>query len=55
MANEKPGGKSERSVTRRATTIDFAAVMDAVAKIAGVPLYRLLADRYRKATRQAKV
>ncbi|MBO0902677.1 mandelate racemase/muconate lactonizing enzyme family protein [Jiella sonneratiae] len=44
MTNEKPGGHGERSVA--VGTIDMA-VWDAVAKIAGVPLYRLLADRYR--------
>src|SRR5512138_357796 len=43
MANEKPGGHGERSVA--VGTIDMA-VWDAVAKIAGKPLYRLLADRY---------
>src|SRR5512132_837117 len=44
MANEKPGGHGERSVA--VGTIDMA-VWDAMAKIAGKPLYRLLADRYR--------
>jgi L-alanine-DL-glutamate epimerase-like enolase superfamily enzyme len=44
MSNEKPGGHGERSVA--VGTLDMA-VWDAVAKIAGVPLYRLLADRYR--------
>jgi L-alanine-DL-glutamate epimerase-like enolase superfamily enzyme len=44
MRNEKPGGHGERSVA--VGTIDMA-VWDAVAKIAGQPLYRLLADRYR--------
>jgi L-alanine-DL-glutamate epimerase-like enolase superfamily enzyme len=44
MANEKPGGHGERSVA--VGTVDMA-VWDAVAKIAGQPLYRLLADRYR--------
>lgn len=44
MANEKPGGHGERSVA--VGTLDMA-VWDAVAKIAGQPLYRLLADRYR--------
>jgi L-alanine-DL-glutamate epimerase-like enolase superfamily enzyme len=43
MTAEKPGGHGERSVA--VGTIDMA-VWDAVAKIAGVPLYRLLADRY---------
>jgi L-alanine-DL-glutamate epimerase-like enolase superfamily enzyme len=41
--NEKPGGHGERSVAMG--TIDMA-VWDAVAKIEGKPLYRLLADRY---------
>jgi D(-)-tartrate dehydratase len=44
MANEKPGGHGERSVA--VGTLDMA-VWDAVAKIEGKPLYRLLADRYR--------
>jgi L-alanine-DL-glutamate epimerase-like enolase superfamily enzyme len=41
--NEKPGGHGERSVA--IGTIDMA-VWDAVAKIAGRPLFRLLAERY---------
>ncbi|MBL8699085.1 MAG: mandelate racemase/muconate lactonizing enzyme family protein [Alphaproteobacteria bacterium] len=44
MANEKPGGHGERSV---AVGVLDMAVWDAVAKIARVPLWRLLADRYR--------
>src|SRR5690606_28685370 len=44
MTNEKPGGHGERSVA--VGTIDMA-IWDAVAKIEGKPLYRLLADRYR--------
>ena len=44
MTNEKPGGHGDRSVA--VGTIDMA-VWDAVAKIAGQPLWRLLADRYR--------
>ena len=44
MADEKPGGHGERSVA--VGTLDMA-VWDAVAKIEGLPLYRLLADRYR--------
>src|SRR5690606_7254259 len=44
FANEKPGGHGERSVA--IGTVDMA-VWDAVAKIEGVPLFRLLADRYR--------
>ena len=43
MANEKPGGHGERSVA--VGTIDMA-VWDAVAKIAGQPLWRVLADRF---------
>ena len=43
MHNEKPGGHGERSVA--VGTIDMA-VWDAVAKIAGKPLFRLLAERY---------
>src|ERR1700752_2979046 len=46
MANEKPGGHGERSVA--VGTIDMA-VWDAVAKIAGKPLFRLLAERHRRA------
>ena len=42
MRNEKPGGHGERSVA--VGTIDMA-VWDAVAKIADVPLFRLLAER----------
>ena len=52
MKNEKPGGHGERSVA--VGTIDMA-VWDAVAKIAGEPLYRLLADRYRGAQADKKV
>lgn len=43
MANEKPGGHGERSVA--VGTLDMA-VWDAVAKIANVPLFRLLARRH---------
>jgi D(-)-tartrate dehydratase len=52
MTNEKPGGHGERSVA--VGTIDMA-VWDAVAKIAGKPLYRLLADRYRGGKADDKV
>ncbi|HEV2487182.1 MAG TPA: mandelate racemase/muconate lactonizing enzyme family protein [Terracidiphilus sp.] len=41
MRNEKPGGHGERSVA--VGTIDMA-VWDAVAKIAGKPLFRMLAE-----------
>jgi D(-)-tartrate dehydratase len=44
MTGEKPGGHGERSVA--VGTIDMA-VWDAVAKIEGRPLSRVLADRYR--------
>ncbi len=43
MRNEKPGGHGERSVA--VGTIDMA-VWDAVAKIAGKPLFRLLAEQH---------
>ncbi len=43
MTNEKPGGHGDRSVA--VGTIDMA-VWDAVAKIAGKPLFRLLAARH---------
>jgi L-alanine-DL-glutamate epimerase-like enolase superfamily enzyme len=52
MTNEKPGGHGERSVA--VGTIDMA-IWDAVAKIAGVPLWRLLADRYRGGMADEKV
>ena len=42
MASEKPGGHGERCVA--VGTLDMA-LWDATAKIAGVPLYRHLADR----------
>lgn len=42
MTNEKPGGHGERSVA--VGTIDMA-VWDATAKVAGQPLFRLLADQ----------
>ncbi|MGB7258911.1 MAG: mandelate racemase/muconate lactonizing enzyme family protein [Pseudolabrys sp.] len=43
MKNEKPGGHGERSV---AVGVLDMAIWDAVAKAEGVPLWRLLADRY---------
>lgn len=43
MANEKPGGHGERSV---AVGVLDMALWDLVAKIAGQPLYQLLAERY---------
>ncbi|MDE2950223.1 MAG: mandelate racemase/muconate lactonizing enzyme family protein [Chloroflexota bacterium] len=44
MRNEKPGGHGERSV---AVGVVDMALWDLVAKIEGVPLYRLLGERYR--------
>jgi L-alanine-DL-glutamate epimerase-like enolase superfamily enzyme len=52
MTNEKPGGHGERSVA--VGTVDMA-VWDAVAKIEGKPLYRVLADRYRGGKADDKV
>lgn len=52
MQNEKPGGHGERSV---AVGVIDMAVWDAVAKIAGKPLYRLLADRFRQSRVDEKV
>ncbi|MCW8952680.1 MAG: mandelate racemase/muconate lactonizing enzyme family protein [Rhodospirillales bacterium] len=52
MANEKPGGHGERSV---AVGVIDMAVWDAVAKIEGKPLYRLLADRYRNGEADERV
>jgi len=44
MRNEKPGGHGERSV---AVGVLDMALWDAAAKLEEVPLWRLLADRYR--------
>src|SRR5260370_40548368 len=44
MENEKPGGHGERSV---AVAVLDMALWDAVAKAEGVPLWQLLATRYR--------
>jgi L-alanine-DL-glutamate epimerase-like enolase superfamily enzyme len=52
MRNEKPGGHGERSV---AVGVLDMAVWDAVSKIAGLPLYRLLANRYRNGKFDSKV
>jgi L-alanine-DL-glutamate epimerase-like enolase superfamily enzyme len=43
MKNEKPGGHGERSV---AVGVLDMALWDAAAKLEGVPLWKLLADRY---------
>jgi len=52
MTNEKPGGHGERSVA--VGTIDMA-VWDATAKIAGLPLHELLAQRYGSGAANPKV
>jgi L-alanine-DL-glutamate epimerase-like enolase superfamily enzyme len=52
FTNEKPGGHGERSVA--IGTIDMA-VWDAVAKIAGKPLFRLLSERYGTGTPDRRV
>jgi L-alanine-DL-glutamate epimerase-like enolase superfamily enzyme len=52
MKNEKPGGHGERSVA--VGTIDMA-IWDATAKIAGKPLFQLLAERYGSGTPNRKV
>jgi L-alanine-DL-glutamate epimerase-like enolase superfamily enzyme len=52
MRNEKPGGHGERSV---AVGVLDMAVWDAVAKIEGVPLWRLLADRYNQGRYDEKI
>jgi L-alanine-DL-glutamate epimerase-like enolase superfamily enzyme len=52
MTGEKPGGHGERSVA--VGTLDMA-VWDAVAKIAEQPLYRLLAERYRRGVADERV
>ena len=52
FSNEKPGGHGERSVA--IGTIDMA-VWDAVAKIAGKPLFQLLAERYGDGSADRKV
>ena len=45
MKNEKPGGHGERSV---AVGVLDMALWDAAAKLAGLPLWKLLANRYNK-------
>src|SRR5690606_11742896 len=45
MRNEKPGGHGERSV---AVGVLDMALWDAAAKLEGVPLWKLLATRYRQ-------
>ena len=52
MTNEKPGGHGERSV---AVGVIDMAVWDVVAKIADIPLYQLLADRFRNSEADRKI
>jgi len=52
MANEKPGGHGERSV---AVGVLDMAVWDIVAKVAGVSLANLLADRFGDGTTDSQV
>jgi len=52
MRNEKPGGHGERSVAVGALDM---AIWDLVAKIAGLPLYRLLAVRHGDGTPDDRV
>jgi len=52
MSNEKPGGHGERSVA--VGTIDMA-IWDATAKIAGLPLHDMLAQRYGTGVANPKV
>ena len=52
MKNEKPGGHGERSV---AVGVIDMAIWDLVAKIARIPLYRLLAERYSRGLSNARI
>ena len=52
MTNEKPGGHGERSVA--VGTMDMA-IWDATAKIAGLPLHEMLAQRYGNGVANPKV
>src|SRR5437763_7188060 len=52
MTNEKPGGHGERAV---AVGVIDMAIWDAVAKIAGLPLYQLLAKRSRNGDADRKI
>lgn len=52
MTNEKPGGHGERSV---AVGVIDMALWDLVAKKEGVPLYRLLADRFNQGRCDSRV
>jgi len=52
MSNEKPGGHGERSV---AVGVLDMALWDLAAKVAGVPLWRMIADRWNGGAVQDKV
>ena len=52
MRNEKPGGHGERSA---AVGVLDAALWDAAAKAAGVPLWHLLADRFNRGEAEGTV
>ena len=52
MTGEKPGGHGERSI---AVGVLDMALWDALGKAHGVPLWRLLADRYRGGTADDRV
>jgi L-alanine-DL-glutamate epimerase-like enolase superfamily enzyme len=52
LANEKPGGHGERSV---AVGVIDMALWDLVAKLEDKPLYRLLAERYRRGPADERV
>lgn len=52
MTGEKPGGHGERSV---AVGVIDMAIWDAVAKIEGRPLYRVLADRFNRGSYDERV
>lgn len=52
MANEKPGGHGERSV---AVGVLDMAVWDLIAKVADLPLHRLLAERFRQGESDGRV
>ncbi|MEZ5909366.1 MAG: enolase C-terminal domain-like protein [Hyphomicrobiaceae bacterium] len=52
MTNEKPGGHGDRA--HAAAALDMA-IWDAVAKIAGKPLWRVLSERYNRGEADARV